>query len=208
MVEEKGRALAIIGKVIPTMKIKIIAAVAAALVIALFIAIPLLSKDEPAVDTSYMVSLLAESSELTTAKLHYTGMTEFKDSGIAFINSSDFIMVYEATARIGIDLQEVDVSSDNVTKVITVSIPPVAIQDVKIDASSIKYFDQKFSLFNLDEKEDSNAAIALAEEAAMTEVGEMGVLQMAQDQSAALIKGILANAIPDGYVIEIRQKNS
>lgn len=208
MVEEKGRALAIIGKVIPTMKIKIIAAVAAALVIALFIAIPLLSKDEPAVDTSYMVSLLAESSELTTAKLHYTGMTEFKDSGIAFINSSDFIMVYEATARIGIDLQEVDVSSDNVTKVITVSIPPVAIQDVKIDASSIKYFDQKFSLFNLDEKEDSNAAIALAEEAAMTEVGEMGVLQMAQDQSATLIKGILANAIPDGYVIEIRQKNS
>lgn len=198
----------IFDKVFPSKKIKLIAIVIAFLVAALLIAVPFLNQEETSVDTSYMVTLLSKSSELTTAKLHYTGLTEFKDSGIAFVNKSDFTMVYEATARIGIDLEKVEVRADDVQKVIYVSVPAVTVQDVKIDASSIKYFDQTFSLFNPDEKEDSNEAIALAEEAALTEVQEMGVLQMAQDQSATLIKGILANAVPDGYTIEIQQKTA
>ncbi|MBS4980454.1 MAG: DUF4230 domain-containing protein [Lachnospiraceae bacterium] len=55
------------------------------------------------VDSEYIVTLLEKSSELTTAKLHYTGMSEYKDTGVPILNRADFIMVYEATARIGID---------------------------------------------------------------------------------------------------------
>lgn len=196
----------VLYQMFPGKKIIVLIVAIAIMIGAVMIAIPLLNQEEPAVDTNYMVTLLSKSSELTTAKIHYTGMTEFEDSGIVFINKSDFIMVYEAMARIGIDLEQVEVVADNTRKVILVTVPAVTVQEVKIDASSIKYFDQKFSLFNPNEKEDGNQAIALAEEAALEEVENMGVLQMAQEQSATLIMGILANAVPDGYTIEIQHK--
>ena len=45
----------------------------------------------------------------------------------------------------------------------------------------------------------------MAEEEAKREIEKMGGLKMANDQAAALIKGILANAIPDGYKIEVKK---
>lgn len=165
----------------------------------------LLHNDEKKVDTTYLIGMIQESSELTTAKLTYTGMSEFEDTGVGFINKSNFTMVYEATARIGIDVKEVKVKADDINKQILVSIPQASVQEVHVDTQSIKYFDEKFSLFNVDQKEDSNEAIALAEEKALTEIQEMGVLEMADTQAASLIKGILANAIPDGYTIVIEE---
>lgn len=193
----------LIKKVFSTKKRIAIAVGAIVLVMVLVCVIPLLHKDEKKVDTSYMVTLLTESSELTTAKLHYTGMSEFEDTGIAFINRSNFIMVYEATARIGVNVKDVKVRADDINKTIVVSIPKASVQEVNVDTSTIKYFDEEFALFNVDQKEDSNAAIALVEEEALNEIEEMGVLEMADTQAASLIKGILANAIPDGYTIVV-----
>ena len=155
-------------------------------------------------DTEYLNALVSKSSELTTAKLNYTGMTKYTDEGIDIINKADFTMVYKATVRAGINVDEVEITSDDENKIIYVSIPKATVQEIKIDNSSIEYFDQKFALFNTDEKVDNNKAIALAEEAAEKEAANMGVLELANEQSATLIKGILANAIPDGYIIEVK----
>lgn len=161
--------------------------------------------DKQKIDTDYLLATIQESSELTTAKLSYTGLSEFTDSGIAFINRADFKMIYHATARIGIDVKKIRVESDDSQKIIYVDIPKAEVQDVKVDASTIKYYDEKFALFNVNEKEDGNQAIALAEQEAKAEIGKMGCLKMADDQSATLVKGVLANAIPDGYQISVRQ---
>ena len=192
-----------VKKVFATKKAIIVGVCALALIVLVACIIPLLHNDEEKVDTAYMVTLLAESSELTTAKLHYTGMSEFEDTGVAFINKSNFIMVYEATARIGVDVEQVTVRADDANKTIHVSIPKATVQEVNVDTSTIKYFDEKFALFNFDQKEDSNTAIALVEEKALEEIEGMGVLEMADTQAASLIKGILANAIPEGYTIEV-----
>ncbi|MGN1467609.1 MAG: DUF4230 domain-containing protein [Ruminococcus sp.] len=159
---------------------------------------------EAKVDTTYLNSLVSKSSELTTAKLNYTGMTKYTDEGIDVINKADFTMVYKATVRAGINVDDVEVTSDDEKKIIYVSIPKATIQDVKVDTNSIQYFDQHFALFNVDEKEDGNKAISLAEESAKEEAANMGVLELANEQSATLIKGILADAIPDGYKIEVK----
>ena len=145
-------------------------------------------------DTEYLNALVSKSSELT----------KYTDEGIDIINKADFTMVYKATVRAGINVDEVEITSDDENKIIYVSIPKATVQEIKIDNSSIEYFDQKFALFNTDEKEDNNKAIALAEEAAEKEAANMGVLELANEQSATLIKGILANAIPDGYIIEVK----
>ena len=155
-------------------------------------------------DTDYMYSLIKESSELTTAKLSYTGMTEFKDKGVTFLNRSDFTMAYEATLRAGIDVKDVNVTADDENKIIYISIPEATILDVKVKPSSIKYYAEKISLFNTDEKEDANKAQELAEQAALKEAKGMGVLELANQQAETLIKGILVNAIPDGYTIAVK----
>lgn len=206
MEKKENGFLLVINKLFPTKRIKLIASLVVIVAIAVACIFIFAKNDKQSVDTRYMVTLLTKSSELTTAKLNYTGMTKFTDSGVAFVNKSDFIMVYNATARIGIDLENVNVYADDSKQIVYVEIPAVQVQEVKVDANSIQYFDTKFSLFNIDQKEDGNKAIALAEEKAALEIQNMGVLQMAQDQSATLIKGILANAIPDGYTIEIKQK--
>lgn len=157
----------------------------------------------PKVNTEELNALLTKSSELTSAKLNYTGLAEYKDTGIKFLNRSDFTMVYRATVRAGIDVNKVEITTDNSAKIIYLKIPQAEVQDVNVDTSSIKYYDEKFSLFNTNEKEDSNLAISMAEESAKKEAANMGILEFANEQAENLVKGILANAIPDGYTIEV-----
>ncbi len=154
-------------------------------------------------DTKYLLGVITEASELTTAKINFTGKAEYKDSGVAFINKSDFIMMYEADARVGIDVTKVKVTANDLAKTIYVEIPKAEVLEVHVKADSVEYFDEKFSLFNLDKKEDGNKAIALAEEEARKELQEMGIIPLADNQAETLIKGLIVNAIPDGYKIEV-----
>lgn len=164
----------------------------------------LINNNQAKVDTDYLNALVKKSSELTTAKLKYKGMTRYTDEGINIINKADFIMVYDATIRAGIDLDQVNITADDKNKIVYIDVPKAKIIDVNIDTSSIEYFDQGFALFNTDEKEDNNKAIAMAREAAMKDASEMGILELADGQSETLIKGILSDALPDGYVINAK----
>lgn len=98
------------------------------------------------VDSRQINAVLSEASELTTAKLSYTGMSEYKDTGFPFINKSDFIMVYDAEARAGIDFKDIKVDVDDENQIVSLVIPKAKVLDVKVDSSSIKYFDEKFAL--------------------------------------------------------------
>lgn len=161
--------------------------------------------DKEKVDTEYLFTKLTKASELTTAKLEYTGFSEYKDKGIAILNRSDFLMVYTANARAGIDVKEVKITSDDLSKVIWITIPKAKILSVNVDPKNIKYYDEKFSLFNFNQKEDSDRAQALAEEEAKKELAKMGILKMADEQAETLIKGLLIDAIPKGYEIKVKK---
>lgn len=165
------------------------------------------------VDTQLLINTIEKSSELTTSKLTITGYAEYTDTGISFLTKSDFKMLYKANVRIGIDIEDVKIDKNIVNKKIVVNIPKAEVLDVKIlqgkdkdGKDNLRFFDEKFALFNVNEKEDLSTALALAEESAIKEVEEMGSLKMADEQSAVLIKGILANAIPNGYEIVVKQQ--
>ena len=158
----------------------------------------------PKADTTALNKLLLEASDLTTAKLQITSMTEYKDEGIKILNRSDFTMVYDATVWAGIDMEKVEIIPNDSTKVIQVNIPKATIQDAKVDSSTIKYFDEKFALFNVDEKEDTNKAVVLAENSVKEEAIKTGILELADKQSATLIEGLLSKAIPEGYTLKAK----
>ncbi|MDO4438313.1 MAG: DUF4230 domain-containing protein [Eubacteriales bacterium] len=161
--------------------------------------------DKAEITSSYLGTQLSKVGELTTIKLKYDGIAEYKDKGIAFINRSDFIMRYKAVARVGIDLKQVKTEVDNKNKVVWLTIPKAEIQSVKVDPADIKYYDEKFSLFNVDEKEDGNKAIELAEKEARTALEQMGLLESADLQAFTLIKGILHNAVPSDYEFKLKE---
>ena len=167
-----------------------------------------LNKWKPKVDTTSLISTLQESSELTTAKLTFRGLAEYEDTGIKILSRADYKMLFRATARIGIDIKKVEIDKEPIGKSIIVRIPKATVLDVKIHTGKddIIFYDEDFALFNFNEKEDQNAMIELAEKSAINEIQEMGSLKMADDQAATLVKGILANVIPDGYKIVVKQK--
>ena len=74
--------------------------------------------DKAKVTTEYINGMLSKSSELTTAKLNYTGMTEYSDEGISVINKGDFVMVYRATVRAGINVDEIKSKVDDKNEII------------------------------------------------------------------------------------------
>ena len=200
--EERGNILKRILKNKVARKSFIISVLAVVAVV--FVYIFLYNKEEK-ITPSYLGTKLTKVGELTTVKLNYTGFLEYHDKGIPLFNKSDFLMTYEANARVGIDLEEVEIEVGNPNKLVTLSIPKAEILDVKIDPNKIKYYDTKFVLFNVNEKEDGNKAQALAEEQAYKDLTEMGVLESANEQALTLIKGLLQNAVPSDYEYKVKE---
>ena len=200
--EEKGNILKRILKNKIARNSFIIAVLAVVTVV--FVYIFLYNKEEK-ITSSYLGTKLTKVGELTTVKLNYTGFLEYHDKGIPVFNKSDFLMTYEANARVGIDLEEVEIEVDNLNKIVTLSIPKAEILDVKIDPNKINYYDTKFALFNVNEKEDGNKAQALAEEQAYKDLTEMGVLESANEQALTLIKGLLQNVVPSDYEYKVKE---
>lgn len=205
--EKKNFVKKSVGKILKNKTGRIIFLVLVAAII-VSIAMLCLNKWKPKVDTTSLLATLQESSELTTAKLTFRGLAEYEDTGIKILNRADYKALFRATARIGIDVKKVKIDKDPIGKNIIVRIPKATVLDVKIHTGKddMVFYDENFALFNFDEKEDQNAMIELAEKAAMKEIQEMGSLKMADDQAATLIKGILANAIPRGYEIIVKQQ--
>ncbi len=191
------------------MKNKVVTKGVLLLVLVLIIAIVIrlfFYNDKEEITSSYLGTQLSKVGELTTVKLKYDGIAEYKDKGITFVTKSDFVMKYKAEARVGIDLEKVKTKVDNQNKVVWLTIPKAEIQDVHVNTSDIKYYDEKFSLFNVDEKEDGNKAIELAEKEAKTALEQMGVLESADEQAFTLIKGLLHNAVPSDYEFKLKEK--
>lgn len=167
----------------------------------------------PDIDVTYLNTALKEASELTTAKLKINGLVDFKDTGIIILNKSDFTMKYTADISAGIDMSKVEIKNDDIdheNKKIIVEIPKAIVfkPNVYHGDKYIKFYDEKFALFNVNEKEDLSRALAMAEKDAESEAVENGLLELADKQSETLVKGILSDAVSQfGYSIEIKYLN-
>ena len=182
-------------------KAKIVCGIVIIVLIAVFVLFGINRNSK--VDTTYLTELLTRSSELTTAKLTIKGLSEYHDEGVYVFNKSDFTLYYTTTIKAGINLENVKISIDKFQKKIYITIPKAEIFEAKVDTNDIKIFESGFAIFNTNEKEDMAKAISLAEEDAKEYAKTTGILELANDQSEALIKGLLTNAIPSGYKIEI-----
>ena len=71
-------------------------------------------------------------------------------------------MIYDASVKAGVDLKQVqiDIKGNN----ISVTLPKAEIQDITIDPGSLEFYDEKFALFNFQDREDTVEALQYAKE--------------------------------------------
>lgn len=196
-------------KLLKTTKAKVIFILVVILIISIVLLVVgnKIFNKEASADFTYLNLLLEKSSELTTAKLKITGIENYKDAGAMIINRSDFIMVYSATIRAGVELKEVKIEPNTIAKEIVIVMPKAKVFDCHVNQNEIKYFDEKFALFNVDSKEDANKACALAEQDGIKEAEATGILEFAETEAEYVVKDILTPALPDGYTLTVKKSD-
>ena len=145
-----------------------------------------------------LMSALESSSELVTSKMTMMGCVEYNDEGVPVLTKGDFVMIYKATVKAGVNVKEIKTAIDNSERVVYIYVPDAEILDVKVIPDSVKYYDKSFVLFNGDPMEDSLRAQQQAEDDAKKEALGTGILEAADKQSETLVKGIL-QGVTEGF---------
>lgn len=165
-------------------------------------------ESEATVTVEILEEELSSCSDLATAKLSYRGVVSFEEGSIPLINKKNFLMVYSAEIRAGVDLSEASIVIDGQN--ITVTLPEATIQVVDIDSDSIEFYDESFALFNGQDMEDVVEALTLAQEDAEEQIDMDALLEEATEQAQLLVETLLSpfELMDDGYEITVNVTES
>lgn len=154
---------------------------------------------EPELTSSFINGKLEAVSELTTAKLTYTGLIKYSEGSIPFLTQNSFSMIYTATVRAGIDLSKavVEITEEEVV----IMLPACEIQSVDIDEESIEFYDEKWALFNRSTKEDAIDMVSAAKEDVTKKADIESLLESASLQTEALVRGLLEDTIGERNLV-------
>ncbi len=144
---------------------------------------------------------LENLGELSTAQMSYTGVYSVVEGSIPFITQKGFSMVYTAIIRSGIDISLIKIEITN--KKVIVRIPEPEIQMIKVDPSTIQFYDEKRALFNRDEKTDVTEAIQIAETDLQEKTDLTELLNLTSERAELLVRNLLIDVIEDKELVII-----
>ena len=154
---------------------------------------------EPELTSAFVSGKLEAASELTTAKLTYTGLIKYSEGKIPFLTQNSFSMIYTAKVRAGIDISQAGIEIREEQVVIT--LPECEIQSIDIDEASIEFYDEHWALFNRTEKEDVIDTITAAREDVRENADLESLLENARGQTRLIVKGLLEDAIGERELV-------
>lgn len=154
---------------------------------------------EPELTSAFVSGKLEAISELSTAKLTYTGLIKYSEGKIPFLTKNSFSMIYTADIRAGIDLTEavIEIREDQVV----ITLPECEVQSVNVDEASIEFYDERWALFNRTEKEDVVDMVSAAKEDAAAKADIGGLLEEAELQTERIIRGLLQDTVGERELV-------
>nr|WP_242980708.1 DUF4230 domain-containing protein [Blautia argi] len=119
----------------------------------------------------------------------YRGLVRYSQGEITFLTKKEFTMIYDASVKAGVDLKQVqiDIKGNN----ISVTLPKAEIQDITIDPGSLEFYDEKFALFNFQDREDTVEALQYAKEDITEHVENTDLLKTAEERAKTVITGLI-----------------
>lgn len=153
-------------------------------------------------DTTTVTSQLIKCQDLVTAKLEYRGLVTYEEGDIDWINKKGFTMVYDATVAAGVDLSKADVSVAG--RDVKIALPQAKMTSTSIDPDSLKFYDEKSSLLNWQNRTDTQEALKLAKKDAKKKIDESALIKTANEQAESTVETLFSPFTGDnGYNVEV-----
>lgn len=163
---------------------------------------------EPELTPVSVSEQLKTASDLATARLDYRGLVRYEEGSIRFLTKKSFTMLYDARITAGIDLEKAQIEVDG--KEIRVTLPPAEIRELTIDPKSLEFYDEKFALFNTQDREDTVVALQEAEANAREHVGTTELLALADQQAERVVEKLLSPLNwqrKDPYTVTVKRQS-
>lgn len=141
-------------------------------------------------DTATVSEQLEKCEDLATAKLDYRGLAKYEQGDIDFINKKAFTMIYDASVRAGVDLSKARVSVSG--RDVSIELPAATVQAIEVDPDSLQFYDEKYALFNWQDRSDTVEALKLAQKDAEAKVDEAGLISQAESHAKDVVETLLA----------------
>lgn len=151
---------------------------------------------------------LEEAKELISLRYAYTDVGKFENSKNIYgwdlpLTQKRFIIAFDGIATIGVDLNQLKISVNKITKKIYISnlVPKILSHD--IDESSLRIFDENASIFNTLKLDDFKRFFEVQRNTVEDKIKRSNLIKQAQKSSKNAIKELLRldNKIASGYEI-------
>ncbi|WP_019132547.1 DUF4230 domain-containing protein [Peptoniphilus obesi] len=176
----------------------------------LFLGLSLRPKEKTEIDSNIIKNKLVSVQELTTVKYNYTNMGQFENSNTFYgykipFTSKKFIISYDGSVNIGVNLADMDVTIDS--NKIKIKLDHAKILSHEIYEDSLKIFDEQNSIFNPIRLEDYNNFSKSQKKKIENEIIEKGLLEKADEKTKKAIYDILnIDDLLEKYSLEIEFK--
>ena len=154
---------------------------------------------KPELTSSFINGRLEAVSELTTAKLTYTGLIKYSEGKIPFLTQNSFSMIYTASVRAGMDLSKASVEITE--EEVAITLPVCEVQSVEVDERSIEFYDEHWALFNRSTKEEVIDMVSAAKEDVLAKADLENLLDSAKRQTEILIHSLLDDGIGERKLV-------
>lgn len=151
---------------------------------------------QSAITSDLLGQKLRTAKELVTVNYYYTNMGKFENQvdfygwKVPFTGKS-FIVSYDGILKAGVNLDTSNITVDETSHSITITLPPSQILSHEIPAESIQIFDETHNIFNPISLSDYKAFTIDQKEAAETHAVENGLLTSADEKARAEIEEFL-----------------
>ncbi len=158
-----------------------------------------LAEPKITVDTKIIEDGLSDMGFLVTQEYYFTQVERYTKETRLFglvPSESEILYSYDGSVQAGIDFEKIEITKDDDTKKLTVTLPPSEINAVIIDEKSFKAYSEKDYLWNRIQLEDYSRSRVQFENAARKKAIDSGILDRADDQAMKLVMNFI-RSIPD-----------
>ena len=127
----------------------------------------------------------------------------FNNIDLPFTESS-YLASYDGVVAAGVDFNGIEVTKDEETKLLCVTVPKAEIQYVTVDTDSFKLYSEKTGLGNPISLADYNTSLSELQNNARNKAVEKGVLTRADENAEILIRNFVVSLVgADAYEITV-----
>lgn len=198
-----------------TKRVLMVAALVVALVVGLAIGSGgLVTQGASRVDATTIKNSFSDVAELATQEYDYTDVGKFSQDDMKILDLSipftgrSFLVTYSGTVKAGIaDMSEAEVSVDDASRTVNVTLPQVTVLDSHIDNNSVETYDQTFNPINQISVDDITGFLSSEESARESDAVNGGILDKARSRAEDLvtsnIRALLSTTAEKDYTVNV-----